>query len=396
LDDNGNTPLLLACQRGNYEAAEVLLSNPRICPRVSLASENHLGETPLLAACQAGNLKMVMLLQSHVNATWEKLTRKVRLDGHTLLTTSIQSKNAHLLHRALVLPFFSLLRPEPFLAAWTFSRKLRALATAATSSDQIEHWIRGTEELLPTRVNAQAPTGTWVTHPHIIAKNTVLRLLATIIANPNISTSHKSALGNILGMLTQNRSLLTACLPQAWAPAIQGILSQLAAQADCPGLSQHTPHLALDKFLPARTITPTAASKRQCPAKDVLVYTTTTVSLALSQDATTLARQEHNHFTATDITTGATVGRTMDITHAWSTQLTCLAMQWEETDTRSLLWADASGGIHRWTLKSGNIESDNTNAQGNHRANKIAFTLDAKAVAILSHDGCVLVADKNS
>jgi WD40 repeat protein len=391
-DNNGNTPLLLTCQRGNYEAAEVLLLNPRICPRVSLASENHLGETPLLVACQAGKLKTVILIQNHAKATWEKLIRKVRLDGHTLLTTSIQSKKTHLLHRALALPFFSLLRPEPFLAAWTFSDRLRALATASTSPDQIEHWIRGTEELLPTRVTAPVLTGTWVTYPHIIAKNTVFRLLATIIANPNIPTPLKSAIGNILGMLTQNRSLLTVCLPQAWAPAIQGILSQLAVQADCPGLWQQTPHLDLDKFLPARTVIPTAASKRQCPAKDVLVFTTTTVSLALSQDATTFARQEHNHFTATDIATGAIIGRTMNMTHAWHTQLTCLAMQWEETDARSLLWADASGGIHRWTLKSGNIESDNTNARGKHRINKIAFTLDAKAVVILSHDGYVHVA----
>ena len=392
-DQLGNTPLLLACQHGHYEAAEVLLLNPRISPSVSLASVNHLGDSPLLAACQAGNDKLVTLIRRSAEDTWEPLIRKVRLDGHTLLTASIQSKNAYLLHLALAQPFFSLLRPELLLAAKTFSDKLRALATAASSPDQIEHWIRGAEELLPPRVTATALTGTWVTYPHLIAKNTVFRLLATITANPNTPTPLKSAIGNILGMLTQNRSLLTACPAKAWAPAIQSLLSQLAAQADCPGLSQQTPHLDQDKFLPTRTITPTAASKRQCPAKDVLVFTTTTVNLALSQDATTLARQEHNHFTVTDIATGATIGKTMNLSQAWHTQLTCLAMQWEEADALSLLWADASGGIHRWIPKSGKIESDNTNARGTHKKiSKIAFTLDAKAVVILSHDGCVHIA----
>ncbi len=70
-------------------------------------------------------------------------------------------------------------------------------------------------------------------------------------------------------------------------------------------------------------------------------------------------------------------------------------MQWEETDPLSLLWADESGGIHRWVPKSGKIESDNTNAQAAHRISKIAFTPDAKSMTILSQVGCVLIAHLN-
>jgi hypothetical protein len=362
---------------------------------VSLASDNHLGDSPLLAAFQAGNDKLITLIQRVApQETWEKLKRKVRLDGHTLLTTSIQSKNAYLLHRAIGQPCFSLLRPQLFRKAETFLSKLRALAIAATSPDQIEHWIRGTEELIPPRVTESALMGTWVTYPHLIAKSTVFRLLATLTANPNTPTPLESTLGNILGMLTQNRALLTYCPAKAWAPATQSILAQLEAQADCPGLSQPTPNLERDNFSPTRTIIPTTKSKRQCRAKDVLVFTNTTVRLALSQDSTTLARQAHKHFTVTDTATGATIARTGNL---WSShQLTCLAMQWEETEDLSLLWADESGGIHRWTPKSGKIETDNTNAHVRHNINKIAFTPDAKAVAILSHNGCVHIAHLNS
>jgi len=71
-------------------------------------------------------------------------------------------------------------------------------------------------------------------------------------------------------------------------------------------------------------------------------------------------------------------------------------MQWEETEDLSLLWADESGGIHRWTPKSGKIETDNTNAHARHKINKIAFTLDAKTVAILSNNGCVHIAHLSS
>ena len=236
--------------------------------------------------------------------------------------------------------------------------------------------------------------GNWGNYSHHIVKNTVFRLLATITAHPNTPTYLKSAIGNILAILTQNRTLLTACpaTAAAGAPAIRSLLSQLAAQADCPGLFQPTPSLALDKFLPTRTITPTAASKRQCLAKDVMVFTKTTVNLAISHDATTLARQEHNHFTVTDTTTGVTIAKTADLTQAWHKQLTCRVMQWEETDTLSLLWADEAGGIHRWTPTSGEVESDNTNAQAASKIIKIAFTLDAKAMTILSNGGYTRIA----
>ena len=123
-----------------------------------------------------------------------------------------------------------------------------------------------------------------------------------------------------------------------------------------------------------------------------MVFTKTTVNLAISHDATTLARQEHNHFTATDTTTGATIAKTADLTQAWHKQLTCRAMQWEETDTLSLLWADEAGGIHRWTPTSGEVESDNTNAQAASKIIKIAFTLDAKAMVILSNGGYARIA----
>jgi hypothetical protein len=115
---------------------------------VSLAADNHLGDSPLLVVFQAGNDKLITLIQRVApQETWEKLKRKVRLDGHTLLTTSIQSKNTYLLHRAIAQPCFSLLRPQLFRKAM----------------------------------------GTWVTYPHLIAKSTVFRLLATLTANPNSS-----------------------------------------------------------------------------------------------------------------------------------------------------------------------------------------------------------------
>ena len=60
-DDDGHTPLHLACMRGNYAAVEILIRQERI----EVNSLNKRGDTPLHFACLIGNEKIVKLLMEN-------------------------------------------------------------------------------------------------------------------------------------------------------------------------------------------------------------------------------------------------------------------------------------------------------------------------------------------
>ena len=87
-DQNGLTPLHLACYLGHYEVVKFLFMNSKEKGIVLDVKDPH-GYTPLHDACEKGHLEIVKLfldnsisLNINIFASWKKAMRIAKREGH--------------------------------------------------------------------------------------------------------------------------------------------------------------------------------------------------------------------------------------------------------------------------------------------------------------------------
>jgi ankyrin repeat protein len=122
-DKQGNTPLMMACQAGNFELATMLKDAGA---DVSVANEQ--GECPLLAVFATGNLECAKLLLG-----WGADAKAVRRDGAGVIALGIHSKLLDMINVALEHG------PERIASQSTFDS--HALAQAYFSPRNLRGWL---------------------------------------------------------------------------------------------------------------------------------------------------------------------------------------------------------------------------------------------------------------
>ena len=95
-DGNGDTPLHEACFHGKEEITELLLNEMKKTNRPELTVKNDLGLTPFHLACSKGHVKIANHLLKYSTETQPKLIQAVDNEGETPLHLACQNDNSEI------------------------------------------------------------------------------------------------------------------------------------------------------------------------------------------------------------------------------------------------------------------------------------------------------------